>query len=182
MIHHRPHRLHAPIKVTATLTVSRVGRPSALARPRIFMSYRREDTAYPAAWLFDRLASHLDVSRVFKDIDSIEVGDDYIDVIAAAVASCDVLLALIGDRWLTVTGSDGRRRLDDPADVVRLEIETALARGIRVIPVLTYQTRMPRAEEMPPSLAPLARRHVLELNPARFDADARRLLRTLEVI
>ena len=68
---------------------------------RIFMTYRREDTAYPAAWLFDRLASHFGRDQVFKDIDSIELGDDFVEVITAAVGSCDALLALIGDRWLS---------------------------------------------------------------------------------
>src|SRR6516162_9817312 len=88
---------------------------------RIFMSYRREDAAYPASWLYDRLASHFGRDQVFKDVDSIELGDDFVEVITAAVGSCDVLLALIGDRWLAITDSGGRRRLDDPDDFVRLE-------------------------------------------------------------
>jgi len=99
---------------------------------RIFMTYRREDTAYPAAWLFDRLAGHFGRDQVFKDIDSIELGDDFVEVITAAVGSCDALLALIGDRWLSSTDRDGQRRLDDPGDFVRLEIEAALARDVRV--------------------------------------------------
>lgn len=103
---------------------------------RIFMSYRREDTAYPAGWLFDRLTSHFGRGQVFKDVDSIELGDDFGEVITTAVGSCDVLLALIGDRWLTITDENGRRRLDNPNDFVRLEIETALTRNVRVIPIL----------------------------------------------
>src|ERR1700733_9408260 len=138
---------------------------------RIFMTYRREDTAFPAGWLYDRLASHFGRDQVFKDIDSIELGDDFIEVITTAVGSCDVLLALIGGRWLTITGQDGRRRLDNPDDFVRLEIEAALARQVRVIPVLVDGARMPRAEELPPSLAKLTRRQALELSPVRFDAD-----------
>ena len=147
---------------------------------RIFMTYRREDTAYPAAWLFDRLASHFGRDQVFKDIDSIELGDDFVEVITAAVGSCDALLALIGDRWLSSTGRDGQRRLDDPDDFVRLEIEAALARNVRVIPILVEGAQMPRAEELPASLAKLARRQALELGPARFDTDTRRLLRVLD--
>jgi hypothetical protein len=143
---------------------------------RIFLSYRREDTAYPAAWLYDRLASYFGRSQVFKYVDSIELGDDFLEVITAAVGSCDVLLALIGDRWVTVTGQDGQLRLDDPGDVVRLEIEVALARDVRVIPILVHGARMPRADELPVSLAPLTRRNALELSAVRFDADARRLL------
>ena len=147
---------------------------------RIFMTYRREDTAYPAAWLFDRLASHFGRNQVFKDIDSIELGDDFVEVITAAVGSCDALLALIGDRWLSSTGRDGQRRLDDPDDFVRLEIEAALARNVRVIPILVEGAQMPRADELPASLARLARRQALELSPARFDADIRRLLMVLD--
>jgi hypothetical protein len=147
---------------------------------RIFMSYRREDTAFPAGWLYDRLASHFGKDQVFKDIDSIELGDDFIEVITTAVGSCDVLLALIGGRWLTITGQDGRRRLDNPDDFVRVEIEAALARNVRVIPILVDVPQMPHADELPPSLAKLARRQALELNPNRFDMDTRRLLRVLD--
>jgi tetratricopeptide (TPR) repeat protein len=146
---------------------------------RIFMSYRREDTAYPAGWLYDRLAGHFGRGQVFKDIDSIGLGDDFVEVINTAVESCDVLLALIGDRWLTVTGQDGRRRLDNPGDFVRLEIEAALTRNVRVIPILVEGARMPHEDELPASLAKLARRQALELSPSRFDDDAGRLLRVL---
>jgi len=91
-----------------------------------------------------------------------------------------VLLALIGRRWLTVTGEDGRRRLDNPGDFVRLEIEAALTRNVRVIPILVEAARMPRASELPASLAKLARRQALELTSSRFGLDAQRLLRTLD--
>lgn len=147
---------------------------------RIFISYRREDTAYPAGWLFDRLAEHFGPGQVFKDVDSVDLGDDFAEVITTAVGSCDVLLALIGDRWLSITDDTGRRRLDDPDDFVRLEIETALARGIRVIPILVGGARIPRAEELPPSVAKLARRQALELSPSRFEFDTNRLLKVLD--
>jgi hypothetical protein len=144
---------------------------------RIFISYRREETAYSAGWLFDRLADHFG-GQVFKDVDSIEPGDDWVDVITRVVGSCDVLLALIGDRWLTITDEDGRPRLDDPDDFVRLEIEAALTRNVRVIPILVAGAKMPRAAELPPSLAKLARRQALVLSPANFDTS--RLLRVLD--
>jgi hypothetical protein len=153
---------------------------SAVPPPgRIFISYRREETAYPAGWLFDRLADRF-ARQVFKDVDSIELGDDFVEVITRAVGSCDVLLALIGDEWLTITDEDGRRRLDDPEDFVRLEIEAALTRNVRVIPILVDGARMPRAAELPPSLAKLVRRQALELSPARFDFDTSQLLRVLD--
>jgi hypothetical protein len=153
--------------------------PIPAASGRIFISYRREETAYPAGWLYDRLADRFGGGQVFKDVDSIQLGDDFVEVITSAVGSCDVLLALIGDQWLTITDAHGRR-LDDPDDFVRLEIEAALTRNVRVIPILVDGARMPRADELPDSLARLVRRQALELSPARFDFDTGRLLRVLD--
>jgi hypothetical protein len=150
------------------------------ASGRIFMSYRREDTAYPAGWLYDRLADRYGGEQIFKDIDSIELGDDFVEVITAAVGSCDVLLALIGEEWVTITDEHGRRRLDNPDDFVRLEIEAALSRRVRVIPILVDGARMPRADELPGSLVRLVRRHALELSPSRFNFDTSRLLNVLD--
>ena len=145
---------------------------------QIFVSYRHDDAAYPAGWLVDRLAGRFGAGRVFKDVDSIQLGDDFVEDIMAAVGSCAVLLAVIGVGWLTATGEDGRRRLDDPGDFVRLEIEAALARDVRVIPVLVDGARMPRAADLPASLEGLVRRQALELNPGSFDTS--RLLRMLD--
>jgi hypothetical protein len=147
---------------------------------RIFISYRREDTAYPAGWLFDRLADHYHDGQVFKDVDSIQLGDDFVEVITRAVGSCDVLLALIGPEWLRVTDEAGNRRLDNTDDFVRLEIEAALTRNVRVIPILIDGARMPRANDLPDSLARLVRRQALELSPNRFDFDISRLLKVLD--
>lgn len=148
--------------------------------PRIFISYRREETAYPAGWLFDRLGDRFGAEKVFKDVDSIDPGDDYVQRITTAVGACDVLLALIGDEWLTITDDEGRRRLENSDDFVRVEIEAALTRGVRVIPVLVDGATMPDAEELPPSLAALARRQALELSPNRFEFDTDRLLDVLD--
>src|SRR5215472_6435445 len=104
-----------------------------VALSRIFVSYRREDTAYPSGWLFDKLAQHFGQDQVFKDIDSIDLGDDFVEVITAAVERCEVLLALIGKKWLTASDEDGHQRLDNPTDFVRLEVEAAITRNIRII-------------------------------------------------
>ena len=154
---------------------------AAASAGRIFISYRREDTAYAAGWLFDRLADRIDPDQIFKDVDSIQPGDDFVDVITRAVDSCDVLLALIGDQWLAITDEEGTPRLAKPDDFVRVEIETALNRDVRVIPILVEGAPMPRADELPPSLAGLARRQALELSPSRFDFDTSRLLDLLDV-
>ena len=152
---------------------------STPAPPGIFISYRRNDSAAYAGWLFDRLAGHFGRDQIFKDVDSIELGDDFAVAISDAVASCRVLLALIGDRWLTVTGKAGRR-LDNPRDFVRLEIEAALSRNIRVIPILIDGAKMPDADQLPASLAGLRARQALELSTNRFDSDFGRLLKVLD--
>jgi hypothetical protein len=153
---------------------------TAAAPGRIFISYRRAEADFPASWLYERLAARFGEGQVFKDVDSIEPGEDVAEVVAEAVGSCDVLLALIGDRWLTIADEHGNRRLDDPGDLVRLEIEAALERNVRVVPILVGNAKMPRAEQLPASLAMLARRQALELHPNRFKSDLGRLLRVLD--
>jgi hypothetical protein len=157
------------------------GKWSALSESppgRIFISYRRQETAWPAGRLYDVLVEHFPAEQVFKDVDNIEPGEDFVERITAAVESCDVLLALIGPQWLTMTDENGDRRLDNPEDFVRLEIGAALKRKIRVIPILVDGARMPRANELPPALAPLVRRNAVEVNPLTFDT--RRLMTAVQ--
>jgi hypothetical protein len=80
------------------------------------------------------------------------------------VASSDVLLALIGREWLTITDVDGQRRLDDQRDFVRLKIEVALERDVRIVPILVDGAGMPRADELPAGAAGLVRRQALEID------------------
>ena len=155
--------------------------PSTSVGPgRVFISYRRDDSAFPAGWLYDRLCTHLGSEQVFKDVDSIDPGDDFFRVIEDAVGSCQVLLALIGDHWLDITDETGNRRLDDPEDFVRLEIEAALRRDVRVIPILVGRAPMPRSEQLPASLGGLVRRHAIEVSPNRFESDLGRLVRAID--
>ena len=146
----------------------------------IFISYRREDSAYPAGWLFDRLSQHFGDRQIFKDVDSIDLGDDFVEDITTAVETCAVLLALIGSRWLTVTDEHGRRRLDNPDDFVRLEIEAALTRSVRVIPILVDGAQMPSARQLPATLVDLANRQAFEFSPSGFNSDTDRLLSALD--
>ena len=154
--------------------------PVPLTSGRIFLSYRREDTRHLVGRVGDRLMDHFGDERVFVDVDTIEPGLDFAEAIASAVGSCQVLLALIGDRWLGSTDRTGRRKLDDANDLVRLEIQAALERNIRVIPVLVDGVAMSTPEELPPSLAGLARRQAFELSYSRFRDDARRLVGLLD--
>ncbi|MGH3180130.1 MAG: toll/interleukin-1 receptor domain-containing protein, partial [Streptosporangiaceae bacterium] len=139
---------------------------------RIFISYRRADTANQAGWLAERLAGHYGRPQVIFDVDSIQLGNDFADVIAAAVTSCDALLALIGHQWLTAASG--------PNDFVRVEIESALTRGVRVIPVLVDGARMPAAAELPPGLAMLAQQPPLSLGAADPEGDVSRLIQALD--
>jgi hypothetical protein len=145
----------------------------------IFISYRREDTEGQAGRLYDDLATQFGEDSVFMDVAGIEPGRDFRRAIDEQVASCGVLLALIGKRWLDAGDESGRRRLDDPMDFVRVETTSALRRDIPVIPVLVQGASMPRAEQLPPDMAELAYRNGVELSHARWDSDLQVLIRTL---
>ena len=149
---------------------------------KIFVSYRRDDTAGHAGRLYDRLAERFGKQQLFRDVDQIHLGEDFVDAIERGVASCKVLLAIIGPRWLQAQDKRGKRRLDDPRDFVRLEIATALSRQVPVIPVLVGGGGMPDPDELPDVLAALTRRQALEVSETRFDYDVGRLIEALEQI
>jgi hypothetical protein len=151
-----------------------------VAPGRIFVSYRRVEAAYPASWLYEHLVARFGRDQVFKDVDSIDLGDDFAEAITTAVGTCAALLALIGPQWLTVADEAGNRRLDDPDDFVRLEIEAALERRVRAIPILLDNATLPTAEQLPPSLGKLVGRQALQLSADRFEFDTGRLLRVLD--
>jgi hypothetical protein len=117
---------------------------------------------------------------VFMDVTDIEAGVDFVDVLQRAVGSCDVLLAVMGRAWLSCTDRQGRRRLDDPRDFIRLEIGTALTRNVRVIPVLVEGAPMPGIAELPPELEGLTRRQAVELRDTRWVADVDSLAAVLD--
>ena len=146
----------------------------------IFVSYRRQETSHLAGRLYDRLADRFGNSQVFIDVDTIEPGVDFAEEIFRAVAACKVLLAVIGPDWLTATDERGRRRLDDPDDIVRLEIEAALARDVRVIPILVEGAVMPTRLDLPESVAGLARRNALLIRHESFRYDVDRLVTAME--
>jgi hypothetical protein len=149
---------------------------------RIFISYRRADSAGYAGRLYDRLSQRFGQDRIFIDIDTIEPGLDFVEVIEEAVGSCDVLIVLIGSEWLTITDATGRRRLDNPEDFVRLEVATALERNVRVIPVLVGGATVPHSTDLPDVLRRLVRRNALEISDTRFHHDVDRLIETLDKV
>lgn len=146
---------------------------------RIFLSYRREDASGWAQAMYKVLCEHFDHSHIFMDVDTLEPGEDFVEVIENAVSSCDIFIALIGKRWLSSKDESGRR-IENPYDWVRLEISAALNSGIRVVPVLVDGATMPRPDELPEALSGLARRHAFEVRHARFDTDANHLVAKLK--
>ena len=148
---------------------------------RIFISYRRADSAGYAGRIYDRLAAHFGKESIFMDVDTIEAGLDFVDVLENAVQSCNVLVVLIGRQWLNIRDEEGKQRLDNPQDFVRIEVAAALTRGIRVIPVLVDGTSMPNSDQLPDNLKHLARRNAVLVNHYSFHTDANRLIEHLEL-
>jgi hypothetical protein len=148
----------------------------------VFINYRREDSGGHAGHLYDRLRQRYGPDRVFRDIDAIAPGVDYAQRIEAAIGTCDAVIVLIGRDWLDIRGPDGRRRLDDPGDLLRREIAAALARGILVIPVLVEGAAMPSEQKLPSDIAPLAGRNALELSDTHWDYDVGRLQKALDQV
>jgi TIR domain len=142
---------------------------------KIFISYRRDDSAGYAQAIYRELVRRFSKDQVFMDVDTVQPGVDFVRAIEGAVSGCDVLLAVIGKRWANVDNS-APSRLDDPDDFVRLEISTALARDIRVIPVLVEGMPMPKVETLPTPLKALTRRNAMEISHTRFEYDVERVV------
>ena len=138
---------------------------------RIFINYRRSDSPGAAGRLYDRLLQHFERDQVFMDVNAIEPGVDFVKSLDEQVSICSAFIAVIGPDWLVAKTSDGRSRLNEPTDYVRIEIESALKRDIRVIPVLVDGAIMPRPSDLPSSIEALARRNAVEIAHHRFAAD-----------
>ncbi|MCR9271123.1 MAG: TIR domain-containing protein [Hyphomonadaceae bacterium] len=132
----------------------------------VFISYRTEDTAWIAGRIAERLQLALDDRSVFLDKSTIEPGADFIDAIGDHIDDSRVLLAIIGSKWTDILKS----KQHEPVDYVRIEIEQALARGIRVIPITIDGTVMPSFTDLPTSLEGLTRLHAFKISPDFFDA------------
>ena len=145
---------------------------------KIFISYRRGDSSGYTGRLFDTLRDRFGKEKVFRDIDSLEPGIDFVEALEKALLECDCMLVIIGSKWSSISGSKGRR-LDQPDDYVRMEIAKALERNVRVIPVLVANASMPSSDELPDDLATLVRRNAIEISDTRWDYDVGRLGDTL---
>ncbi len=154
-----------------------VRRPPPPGRPTVFISYRRDDSSGYAGRLHDALRERWGEGNVRMDVDDIPPGADYTQAAREMVASSDIVLVLIGKRWLEGSNAE---RLADPADLLRQEVETALKKNVRVIPVLLNGASMPAPEALPASLAPLLTRNAFELSERRWTYDVQDLVTTVE--
>lgn len=148
----------------------------------IFISYRRADSMAYTGRIYDRLVNAFGVRHVFKDVEDIPPGEDFRSVLDKALTVADVVLIVIGPQWLMITDDEGKRRLNDPTDFVRIEVETALKRNdVLVIPVLVNNAVMPSAEALPPALKDLAfRNSVVVRNDPDFNPDINHLITAIE--
>ncbi len=147
---------------------------------KVFISYRRDDSAGHAGRVHDRLAQEFGRDLLFMDVDAVPLGADFIKVLRDEVAKCDVLLAVIGPNWLKIRDEEGSRRLDNTNDYVRIEIATALQRDIPVIPILLDGAKIPKAEQLPKGLEGLTARNGLDVRHASFHIDMDKLIAGLK--
>jgi hypothetical protein len=147
---------------------------------KVFISYRRDDSAGHAGRVHDRLEREFGRDLLFMDVDSVPLGVNFATVLSEEVAKCDVLLAVIGPNWLNARDDDGSRRLDNPHDFVRIEIGAALQRSIPVIPILLDGAKVPKANQLPKELEELSLRNGLDIRHASFHNDVDRLIRGLK--
>jgi hypothetical protein len=156
-------------------------RPSARPGGAVFISYRRADSADVTGRIYDRLLLHFGRASVFKDVDSIPLGADFRQHLSSAVGQCRVVLAIIGRSWLAAEPGAPQRRIDDPRDLVGIEIASALERNVVVIPVLVQGATMPSTADLPSSLQALAYRNAIAVRPdPDFHQDVARLIKGIE--
>jgi hypothetical protein len=141
----------------------------------VFISYRRHDAAY-AGRLYDELVDRLRQAQVFMDVEAIEAGADFAAVILEQVRGAGAVLAVVSPGWAVATDAVGRRRLDDPGDFVRRELEAALDAGTKIIPVLVQEADMPAPGDLPDSIAPFANRQAAVLSDRRWRAEVKELI------
>src|SRR5262249_47587229 len=147
---------------------------------RIFVSYRRHDSAGHAGRFYDHLRDYFGSSRVFMDVDGIEPGTDFTQVLDERIAGAEVVVAVVGPNWLPAAGAGGSGKSDHTEDYVFREIATAFARGVEVIPVLVAGAAVPPQSELPDELADLTRRQMYAVNDTAFSASLARLIRAVE--
>jgi hypothetical protein len=154
---------------------------STAVPPLIFLSYRRGSSGDVTGRIYDRLVQHFGQGCVFKDVDSIPLGVDFRKQLSDSVAKCQLLLAVIGKEWAVKSERESEASLANPRDFVRIEIESALQRGIPVIPVLVQGAVIPQETELPASLHELTYHNAIAVRPdPDFHSDMTRLIKGIE--
>jgi hypothetical protein len=146
----------------------------------LFLCYRRDDAPDAAGRLYDSLAGAFGPERVFMDIDSVPLGVNVVTHINQQLQGCAAVLVMIGRSWTASTDAGSNRRLDDPADHVRVEVATALKQNVPVIPVLVQNASMPRATDLPDDIRDLAFYNGIKLAPEFWRAGVERLIKELD--
>jgi hypothetical protein len=146
---------------------------------RLFISYRRSDSAGYAGRLHNTLLKFYDKSQVFLDVEALEAGADFESVIMSELDACEVFIAVIGPRWVDIEDSAGNRRLANPSDYVRREVAGALQRDKAVVPVLVNRAEMPKKKQLPKDMRGLCRFNAAELSHGGFDDDVKRLVKSI---
>lgn len=147
----------------------------------VLISYRRSDSADVAGRIYDCLVEEFGLESIFKDVDSIPLGVNFKEYLDQKVGESCVFLAIIGDTWLETLDDEGKRRLDDPNDFVRIEIESAFNRKIPVIPLLVSNAHMPEEQDLPLSLRKLVYMNGMPIRPdPDFHNDMDRLISALD--
>ncbi len=148
---------------------------------KIFISYRREDSRYETGAIQARLRSLLPRDEIYFDVDSIPLGRSFRKHLEGAVGECNYVIAIVGRSWENACDENGRRRLDNPNDWVRIEIETALARDIPVIPVLLDKVAMPDPAMLPDGLKEFSEACCMGVRPhPDFDNDIQKISRAIQ--
>ena len=142
---------------------------------KIFINYRRDDSAAYAGRLYDSLCARFGTAQVFMDVDGIKLGDDFVKVLDDTEKISSALVVVIGPNWVT-------KRLFEPQDFVRREIAAGLTASVRVFPVLVGGTHMPQSGDLPDDLVPLARLQALAIRDEAFHRDADELIAALNQV
>ncbi len=149
--------------------------------PHLFLSYRRDDSAGFAGRLADAMEAEFGAGSVFRDVDDIRPGEDFIQAIESHLREVGAVLVMIGPHWLAAS-ADGRRRLDAPDDFVRQEIQAALASGKPLIPLLVGGATMPAEADLPAAIAGLTRRQAVVLSDSGWRGEVERLVANLRTL
>jgi TIR domain len=148
-------------------------------RNAVFIAYRRSDSSGYTGRIYDGVARDIGSLQVFRDLGSLKPGRDFRDQVAEALQSARVMVVVIAPGWLTAEDHRGQRRLDDPDDLHRLEIRTALERGTAIVPVLVGGAGMPRRDQLPEDIQAFTRKQAIEISDSRWEYDAQKLTKTI---